>query len=242
MQEQAHVLVVDDHHEIRELVAQLLGKEGYRVSTAADGVAMHAALTQHHINLVLLDLMLPQVDGLSLCRELRVQRAELPVIMLTAKNDEFDRVLGLEMGADDYVTKPFSGRELVARIRAVLRRSRRAVAAPPEEVAECRVFRFGRWAFDAARRELILDDDVVVPLSTAEFSVLLAFVTHSGRTLSRDQLLDLAKGRRAAPFDRSIDQQVSRLRRKLGDDARNPKLIKTVWGGGYTFASRVRVE
>jgi two-component system OmpR family response regulator len=240
MPKNPHVLVVDDHREIRELLAQLLKKEGYEVTTAGDGREMRAALLERSIDLVLLDVMLPQVDGLTLCRELRAQRVGLPIIMLTAKDDEIDRVLGLELGADDYVTKPFGSRELVARIRAVLRRVRAAPAPQPPE--ESRVYRFGRWIFDPSRRELVLDGDVVVPLSSGEFDLLLVFVTHPGRTLTRDRLLDLAKGRDAAPFDRSIDLQVSRLRKKLGDDARSPRIIKTVWGGGYTFAPRVTIE
>jgi two-component system OmpR family response regulator len=154
------------------------------------------------------------------------------VIILTAKDDEVDRILGLEIGADDYVNKPFSGRELVARIRAVLRRTRNR---PEGAAAKPSVYRFGRWALDTARRELELDNDILVPLSTGEYNLLLAFVKHAQRVLTRDQLLDLGNGRISEPLDRSIDLQVSRLRRKMGDDARNPQVIKTVRGGGYIF-------
>ena len=238
----AHILVVDDHGEIRELVGQLLEKEGYRVSGARDAEEMYTVLEQARVDLIVLDVLLPGTDGFSICRDLRSRHETLPILMLTAKGEEIDRVLGLELGADDYVTKPFSSRELLARIKALLRRTRIGPRRPSVDTIGPRVYRFGRWAFDTGCRELVLDDDIVVALSTVEFNVLLALVTHPGRTLTRDQLLDLAKGRQAAPFDRTIDQQVSRLRRKLGDDARNPKLIKTVWGGGYMFAARVTSE
>ena len=242
MEEQATILLVDDHEELRQLVRQLLHDAGYETLEAADARAMYAILQRQRVDLVLLDVMLPRIDGFAVCRELRGRHATLPIIMLTAKDEEFDRVLGLELGADDYITKPFSGRELTARIRAVLRRTRVDSAPTVVTTHNATTYRFGRWTFDTGRRELAQDDDVVIPLSTAEFSVLLVLVTHPGRALSRDQILDLARGRQANPFDRSIDQQVSRLRRKLDDDARNPKLIKTVWGGGYLFAGRVTQE
>jgi two-component system OmpR family response regulator len=182
--------------------------------------------------------MLPGEVGLTLCRELRSRSDSIPVIILTAKGDEIDRVVGLETGADDYVAKPFSGRELVARIRAVLRRtsSQADRAAAPEK------FCFGNWALDTARHELERDNDILVPLSTGEYNLLLAFVKHAQRVLTRDQLLDLGKGRVAGPLDRSIDLQVSRLRRKIGDDARNPQVIKTVRGGGYIFTLPVTTQ
>lgn len=233
----AHVLVVDDHQEMRSLVGRLLEKEGYRVSTAADGKEMRRVLSERGIDLVVLDLMLPGEDGLTLCRDLRAAGTAIPIIMLTARGDDVDRILGLEMGADDYLPKPFSGRELVVRIKAVLRRTY-SLPPTPEGGVAC-VYRFDGWLLDTGRRELETQDDVVVPLSTGEYRLLLTFVQHPQRVLTRDQLLDLAKGRSAAAFDRSIDLQVSRLRRKIGDDAKNPQIIKTVWGGGYIFTPRV---
>jgi two-component system OmpR family response regulator len=239
MDASSHILIVDDHREIRELVSRALGKEGFRVSTAADGKAMHKMLADAHIDLVLLDLMLPGEDGLSLCRSLRAH-SDIPIIMLTAKGDEVDRVIGLELGADDYLPKPFGSRELVARIRAVLRRNR--ARAPAADQDKPKRYRFERWTFDVDRRELLGDDGVAVPLSTGEFDLLLALVEHPQRTLSRDQLLDLARRRAAAAFDRSMDTQVSRLRKKIERDPSDPKLIKTVWGGGYIFTPDVGRE
>ena len=235
-----HILVVDDHREIRDLVSRALTKEGFRVSTAADGKAMHQVLADARIDLILLDLMLPGDDGLTLCRDLRAKSA-IPIIMLTAKGDEVDRVIGLEMGADDYLAKPFGTRELTARIKAVLRR---AQAGPTVGTAQAaaRIFRFDRWALNADSRELLRDDGVVVPLSTGEYDLLLALIERPQRVLSRDQLLDLARGRAGGAFDRSIDTQVSRLRRKIERDPGDPKIIKTVWGGGYVFAATVTRE
>jgi two-component system OmpR family response regulator len=236
----SHILIVDDHHEIRELVSRALAKEGFRVSVAADGRAMRQVLADSRIDLILLDLMLPGEDGLSLCRSLRTQ-SNVPIIMLTAKGDEVDRVIGLEMGADDYLPKPFGSRELVARIRAVLRRSRESGAAPGS-AEQPKHYRFDRWRLGPGRRELVRDDGTVVPLSTGEYDLLIAFVERPQRVLSRDQLLDLARGRAATALDRSVDTQVSRLRRKLEDDPTNPSIIKTVWGGGYMFTPAVSHE
>lgn len=240
MQGTAHILIVDDHREIRELVSRVLVKEGFRVSAAADGRAMQKALADGRIDLILLDLMLPGEDGLSLCRGLRAE-SDVPIIMLTAKGDEIDRVIGLEMGADDYLPKPFGSRELVARIRAVLRRGRRE---PVETHATQRFsrYRFDQWALDVGARELIRDDGVTIALSTGEYDLLIALVEHPQRVLSRDQLLDLARGRSASAFDRSIDTQVSRLRKKIEADPSDPKIIKTVWGGGYTLTTPVNRE
>jgi two-component system OmpR family response regulator len=232
-----HILIVDDHREIRELISRALAKEGFRVSAAADGRAMRQVLADSRVDLILLDLMLPGEDGLSLCRSLRSQ-SNIPIIMLTAKGDEVDRVIGLEMGADDYLPKPFGSRELVARIRAVLRRSRDNPAPAPRGV-QPKQYRFDRWRLDTSRRELIRDDGTVVPLSTGEYDLLVVFVERPQRVLSRDQLLDLARGRATTTLDRSIDTQVSRLRRKLEDDPTNPSIIKTVWGGGYMFTPAV---
>lgn len=239
MNRSAHVLIVDDHQEIRDLVSQILTKDGFRVSTAADGRQMRQRLRDHVIDLIVLDLMLPVEDGLTLCRDLRAKGSAVPIIILTARGDEIDRVLGLEMGADDYVAKPFSGRELLARIKAVLRRARSL--PPPGQSAVPSLYRFGPWTLDTARRELE-SDDIVVPLSTGEYNLLMAFIQHPGRVLNRDQLLDLAKGRSAAPLDRSIDLQVSRLRRKIEADARNPEIIKTIWGDGYIFTPAIENE
>jgi two-component system, OmpR family, response regulator len=239
MNRSAHILIVDDHQEIRDLVSQILTKDGFRVSTAADGRQMRLRLRDHVIDLIVLDLMLPVEDGLALCRDLRAKGSTIPIIILTAKGDEIDRVLGLEMGADDYVAKPFSGRELLARIKAVLRRSR---SLPPTgKNAGPSLYRFGKWTLDTARRE-IETDDIVVPLSTGEYNLLMAFIEHPQRVLNRDQLLDLAKGRAAAALDRSIDLQVSRLRRKIEEDARNPEMIKTIWGDGYIFTPAIESE
>jgi len=231
-----HILIVDDHREIRDLVARALAKEGFRVSAAADGRAMHKVLADGRIDLILLDLMLPGEDGLSLCRGLRAS-SNVPIIMLTAKGDEVDRVIGLEMGADDYLPKPFSSRELIARIRAVLRRGRLASDAPTP--ARPKRYRFDRWALDVGARELVREDGVTVPLSSGEYDLLIA-LTH--RVLSREQLLDLARGRAATAFDRSVDTQVSRLRKKIERDPGDPKIVKTVWGGGYSFTPAVRAE
>jgi two-component system, OmpR family, response regulator len=240
MQSAAHILIVDDHREIRELVSRALAKEGFRVSTAADGRAMRKVLADGRIDLIVLDLMMPGEDGLSLCRSLRAE-SDVPIIMLTAKGDEVDRVVGLEMGADDYVAKPFGSRELIARIRAVLRRGRgeHAPAAGAERVKR---YRFDRWVLDVGARELIRDDGVTVSLSTGEYDLLIALVERPQRVLSREQLLDLARGRSAHSFDRSIDTQVSRLRKKIEADPSDPKIIKTVWGGGYTLTPQVSLE
>jgi len=232
----AHILVVDDHAEIRDLVAGHLKKEGFRVSAAADGRQMRRALKESRIDLLVLDLMLPGEDGLSLCRDLRAS-SDLPILMLTAKGEEFDRVLGLEMGADDYLAKPFSTRELVARIKAILRR---AHALPPERRATDQKWqRFDRWTLDLATRTLKSRTGVVTPLSTAEFDLLAAFVERPHVVLTRDQLLDLTRGRGEEFIDRSIDTRISRLRRKIEIDPRNPEIIQTVWGGGYVFAADV---
>ena len=236
MTESPHILIVDDHREIRELVTRALTKEGFRITSAADGRAMHKALADARIDLILLDLMLPGEDGLSLCRALRA-KSDIPIIMLTAKGDEIDRVIGLELGADDYMAKPFGSRELIARIRAVLRRGRRSEAAPKPAQ-----YRFDRWRLDTAARELVREDGVTVPLSTGEYDLLMAFVERPQRVLSREQLLDLARGRAAANFDRAIDTQVSRLRKKIEQDPADPKIIKTVWGGGYTFTAAVSAQ
>ncbi len=234
--ETPHLLIVDDDREIRDLLTRFLTRHGYRVTSARDGREMRKALADWRIDLIVLDLMLPGDDGLTLCRELRAQ-SDIPVIMLTAMGEETDRIVGLEMGADDYLAKPFNPRELVARIRSVLRRARRAHDPIPEPGRE--VLRFAGWTLDMAARRLARDDGETVALSSGEFDLLAAFAAHPRRVLSRDQLLDLTRGRTAGPFDRSIDIQVSRLRRKIEPDPKNPTLIKTVRGGGYMFTPEV---
>lgn len=231
-----HILVVDDDPEIRHLLKQYLEKNGYQVTTVGDGGGMRMALDRSRIDLIVLDLMLPGTDGLELCRGLRA-RSKIPVIMLTARGDEMDRVLGLEMGADDYLAKPFSARELLARIKVVLRRVRDLPLDPladsPEGLA------FNGWTLDTRTQHLTSPDGLVVPLSQAEFRLLQTLLTHPNRALTRDQLLELTQGREAHAFDRSIDVLVGRLRRHLDDDAREPELIKTVRGRGYMLAARV---
>jgi len=231
-----HILVVDDDREIRDLLAKFLTKHGYRVTTARDGEEMFKALDGWRIDLVVLDLMLPGEDGLSLCRRLRAN-AKTPVIMLTAMGEETDRIIGLEMGADDYLPKPFNPRELLARIKAVLRR---AQSLPETQVERSPAIRFAGWTLDVATRRLESPDGVVVDLSSGEYDMLMAFLDHPRRVLSRDQLLDLSRGRAAAPFDRAVDVQVGRLRRKIEKDAKDPQIIITVRGGGYMFAPEVK--
>jgi two-component system, OmpR family, response regulator len=236
MEKQPHILIVDDHLEIRELVQRFLTDHHYRASTAADGVAMKRILADASIDLIVLDLMMPGEDGLTLCRNLRAE-SNIPVIMLTAMGEETDRIIGLEMGADDYLAKPFNPRELLARIKAVLRRSDQPSRQLPEKTPQ--QIRFAGWTLLPGSRELIDPEQTLVPLSTAEFALLMAFVIRAGRVLNRDQLLDLARGRDTHAFDRAIDTLVSRLRRKLGDDPRTPQIIKTIRGDGYMFAVEV---
>ncbi|WP_429129115.1 response regulator [Aeromonas veronii] len=231
-----HILVVDDHSEIRDLLKRFLEQHGLRVSCARDGKEMKRLLEEREFDLLVLDLMMPGEDGLTLCRELRV-KSNLPIIMLTAMGEETDRIIGLEMGADDYLAKPFNPRELLARIKAVMRRTQ-AETQPVTETLT-RDLRFDRWLLDVNRRELVDEDGVGLSLSTAEFDLLKVFLERPQRVLSRDQLLDLARGREAVAFDRAIDTLVSRLRRKLERDPKNPELIKTIWGGGYMFSAYV---
>ena len=231
-----HVLVVDDDAEIRELLSEYLSRNGYRVSTAWDGRSMSAALEAKRPDLIVLDLMLPGADGLTLCRDLRA-RSSIPIIMLTARGEETDRIIGLEMGADDYLAKPFSPRELLARVKSVLRRSRSLPEPFPH--TEAKTLRFSGWTLDATARHLVSPGQVVVPLSGVEYKLLRVFLAHPNTVLTRDQLIDLMLSRDAAPFDRAIDVQVSRLRQRLQDDAKQPKLIKTIRGEGYVFTSAV---
>ena len=236
MSRSPHILVVDDDREIRSLVSQFLKKHGYRVSDAADGKSMMQHLEAGRFDLIVLDLMLPGEDGLSLCRRVRAT-SSLPIIMLTAMGEETDRIVGLEMGADDYLPKPFNPRELLARIKAVLRRAN-IIESDDGDLAKG-ALSFDGWRIDLTKRELRAPDGALVALTAGEFDLLSVLVERAGRVLSRDQLLDLTRGREAVPFDRSIDVQISRLRRKIEQDAKNPKVIKTVRGGGYTLASKV---
>ena len=230
-----HVLIVDDERDILEPLASYLSKNGFRVSKARDAAAARGIIAAHSIDIALIDIMMPGEDGLSLTGFIRAT-TKVPVILLTAKAEETDRIVGLELGADDYVTKPFSPRELVARIKAVLRRSSSdRVRAPDAEG-----FAFGDWVLRTGERELVGKDGCQVGLSTGEYNLLLAFVTHPKRVLTRDQLLDLSQHRDLGAFERSIDNHVSRLRKKVETDPSDPKLIKTVWGGGYTLAADVR--
>jgi two-component system OmpR family response regulator len=233
------ILIVDDDCEIRTLLAEYLESNGFRALTAADGAGMRRILDSSHVDLVVLDLTLPGEDGLTLCRTLRAG-SNLPVIMLTARGEPLDRILGLEMGADDYVAKPFEPRELSARIRNVLRRTQ---ALPPTlESPTAKRMAFAGWRFDLVARHLLSPQGTVVMLSGAEFRLLKVFLDHPNRVLNRDQLLNLTKGRDADPFDRSIDLQVSRLRQKLDDDAKAPALLKTVRNEGYVLAATVTTE
>jgi two-component system OmpR family response regulator len=232
------VLVVDDDREIRTLLCDYLEQNGYRANAVPNGKAMWAALASSHVDMVVLDLMLPGEDGLVLCREIRA-RMDTPVIMLTARGEEIDRIIGLEMGADDYLPKPFNPRELLARMKSVLRRSRSLPRNLQPE--DARLIRFAGWTLDPALRRLTSADGVVVPLGGAEYRLLRILLNHSNRVLSRDQIMELAKGRETDPFDRSIDAQVSRLRQRLRDDPREPAIIQTVRGEGYVLSARVEV-
>jgi two-component system, OmpR family, response regulator len=237
MSPSAHILFVEDDPEIRGLVADFLGANGFRVSVARDGREMDRVLHVSRIDLLILDIMLPGEDGLSLCRRVRGEN-NMPVIMLTARGSEIERVVGLEMGADDYLTKPFSTHELLARIRAILRRTQALPATPNS--GRPSVLTFAGWNLNLGSRRLQAADGTRVPLTGAEFDLLVAFCEHPNLVLTREQLLDLTKGRAPAVFDRSVDIQVSRLRRKIENDPRDPTLIQTVRAGGYIFTAEVQ--
>jgi two-component system, OmpR family, response regulator len=232
MDDNGHILVVDDQQEICDLVREYLTDEGFRVSTANDGAGLRDAMTRDPVDLVILDLVLRGEDGLQLARELRGQ-SDIGIIMLTGRGETVDRIIGLEMGADDYLSKPFHLRELLARVRSVLRRG--ATRGSERPATERVQIRFAGWSFDLASRELLSPVGEEVRLTTGEFELLAAFVGHANQVLSRDRLLDLSRHREAGPFDRTIDVQVGRLRRKLEDDPKSPTMIKTVRGGGYIF-------
>ncbi len=237
---EAHILVVEDDGEMRHLIGRLLQENGFRVTGARDGREMWETLENAPVDLVLLDVMLPGRSGMDLCREIRGKRgAALPVIMVTARGEEADRVLGLELGADDYIQKPFGRREIVARIRAVLRRSQATLVRNERSPSHGRRLGFAGWVLDTASRELAAPTGAVVDLSGGEYDLLIAFLEHPQRVLSRDQLMELARNRLADAFDRSVDVQVSRLRRKIEPVEASAVIIRTVRGAGYMFVPRV---
>ena len=237
-----HILIVDDDRELRELLVRYLEKNEFSVTAVKDGREMRQALAAKPIDLIVLDLMLPQEDGLKLCRDLRAQgSASPPILMLTARGDEADRILGLEMGADDYLSKPFASRELLARIKAILRRARALPANLVVSETAC-ALAFGDWTLDTTQRHLVDAAGTMVALSGAEYRLLRVFLDYPRRVLIRDQLLSLTQGRDTEPFDRSIDLLVSRLRQRLKDDAREPRYIKTVRSEGYVFASPIEMR
>lgn len=236
MESLTHLLIVDDDHEIRELLDRFLTKHGYRITTARDGKEMRRAVADWNIDLIILDLMLPGEDGLSLCRNLRA-KSHVPIIMLTMMNEETDRIIGLEMGADDYLPKPFNPRELLARIKAVLRRANNP---SNDKISFNRhILAFEGWKLDLGLRRLLSPQKLIVDLSSGEFDLLTAFIEHPMQVMSRDQLMDLTNRRTEIPFDRSVDMQVSRLRHKIEVNPKEPKLVKTVRGGGYVFTAKV---
>jgi two-component system, OmpR family, response regulator len=230
------ILIVDDDVEIRQLLVDYLSRNGFEAVSAGSGREMGEMLARHAIDLVVLDLMLPDANGLDLCRKLRAQ-SSLPVLMLTARGEEADRIVGIEMGADDYLVKPFSPRELVARIRAILRRTRSLPPNLAPDLQRCLVF--AGWKLDTATRVLTSPDAMAIPLSGAEYRLLRILLDHPNRVLHRDQLIELIHGRDAEPYDRAIDVQISRLRQRLRDDGREAALIKTVRGEGYVLAAAV---
>jgi two-component system OmpR family response regulator len=231
------LLIVEDEASIRDPLVRYFETNQFRAKAARNAAEARTLLAAHAFDLVISDIMMPGEDGLSLCRHIR-STGNTPVILLTAKSEELDRILGLEVGADDYVVKPFSPRELLARVKAVLRR---ANSLPPRQEAPATArYAFGDWVLKTGEREFVRADGLTVPLSSGEYSLLLALVERPKLVLTRDQLLDLTQGREAGVFDRSIDNQISRLRRKIEADPKSPRYIKTVWGGGYTFAAEVR--
>lgn len=236
-QQPQHILVVDDDQDIRDLLGQFLQKHSYKTSLAQDGIEMFAILEKEPtVDLIILDIMLPGDDGMTLCRKLRSD-SQIPIIMLTAISEEVERILGLELGADDYLSKPFNPRELLARIKAIMRRS----ATPSSEAIETEsaILKFNDWQLDKTSRRLTSPDGLEISLSSGEYNLLVVMLERPQQVLSRDQLLDLTKNRSAGPYDRSIDIQISRLRQKLEEDPKAPQIIKTVRGGGYVIAVNV---
>lgn len=242
MERKDHILIVDDDRDLRDLLVQYLEDSGYAVTAAKSGREMHRVLADKTVDLIVLDLMLPQEDGLKLCRDLAAADANAPpILMLTARGDEADRILGLEMGADDYLAKPFASRELLARIKAILRRAR-ALPANLRITEAARGLAFGDWVLDTMHRHLVDSTGTMIALSGAEYRLLRVFLDYPQRVLNRDQLLNFTQGRDTEPLDRSIDILVSRLRQRLKDDAREPRFIKTVRNEGYVFAATVETR
>ncbi len=237
MEKTEHILVVDDDVDIRELLSQFLQKHNYKVTTARDGREMNTSLKRQNIDLIVLDVMLPGKTGTQLCQEVR-QYSQIPIVMLTAVTEEVDRIIGLEMGADDYIAKPFNPRELLARIKAVLRRTQGVVKLAPK-IDRRPHYHFADWVMDPVKRSLTFKDGMEVVLSSGEYDLLIAFLERPQQVMSRDLLLDITKNREAGPYDRSIDIQISRLRHKIEDNPKKPELIKTVRGGGYVLTSGV---
>lgn len=231
----SHILLVDDETSIREPLAKYLARHGFRVTDVADAAAARSCLNAYDIDLILLDIMMPGEDGLNLCRYIAANDGP-PVILLTAKSEEADRIVGLEIGADDYVVKPFSPRELVARIKVILRRIESGARTIRSEGES---YGFSGWMLKTREQSLYDSEGILIPLSSGEYRMLEALLMRAGQVLSRDQLLDLTRGREGGPFDRAIDNQISRLRRKIEADAKDPQHIKTIWGGGYRFSSPV---
>lgn len=233
MNSATHIVIVDDYEDIRDLVGQYLRQHGYHVTACEDAASLRRLLEVQTPDLVILDVMMPDEDGLSVCRFLRTH-TDIPVIFLSAMTEDLDIILGLELGADDYLAKPFNPRELLARIKAILRRAHRP-AEPPLPAPSAAV-KFGQWTFNRKLRELVGSDGISTPLSASEFKLLCVFIDHPDQVLSRDELLEQVAGRQQDYFDRSIDNQVSRLRKKIESDPKHPRHIKTHWGGGYSFS------
>jgi two-component system OmpR family response regulator len=229
-----HILVVDDAREIRDPLVKYLQQNGYRAMGAENAATARKHMRTHAFDLIVLDVMMPGEDGLAFCRSVR-EGSDIPILFLTARGEDVDRIVGIELGADDYVVKPFNPRELLARIGAILRRVRTLPVNQQPAIAGR--IKFDRWVLDTVKRELFDEHGVGVALSTGEYRLLCAMIERPNLTLTRDQLLDLTRGREAALFDRSIDNAIMRLRKKIEDDPRNPKIIKTVWGGGYVFTA-----
>jgi len=238
MERTYNILVVDDHRDIRELLHRFLIQHGFNVSIAADGGEMVKQMNHSHFDLLILDLMLPGKDGITLCREIRAT-SNIPIIMLTALGEEIDRIIGLEVGADDYIAKPFNPRELLARIKSVLRRHFMIPNVNEQLSTENIRYQFSGWALNSKTRELINPQAALVTLTSTEFELLLAFLLHPNVVLSREDLLKLVQGRGADVYDRAVDTLISRLRKKIEADPKSPKLIKTIWGGGYQFSCEV---
>lgn len=240
MLHQRHILVVDDDPEIGNLLQDYLQQHGLRVSVAKNGREMWQVVRDRQVDLLVLDIMLPGDDGISLCRQLR-EESEVPIIMLSAAGSEADRVVGLEVGADDYLAKPFGPRELLARVKALLRRSAGKLGSrrAAKRVAALPILQFAGWRLDRNRQQLIAADDLVVPLARSEYELLLVFLEHPGRVLSRELLMDYTRGKMHDSFDRAIDVAIGRLRKKIEQDPRHPQIIVTVRGGGYQFAAEI---